>query len=71
MSKCFVTSIHEATSICIIAMFVQCLRLLLQVRELGELKKAHGKRQERLKTVQENYRNVKEQLRTLEEEYYG
>jgi predicted nuclease with TOPRIM domain len=43
----------------------------LQIRELNELKKAHQKRLERLKAVQENYKNVKEQLKTLEAEYYG
>lgn len=45
--------------------------LKLKIRELAELKKAHQKRQERLKVVQDNYKNVKEQLKTLEAEYYG
>ncbi|XP_052279031.1 centlein-like isoform X2 [Dreissena polymorpha] len=45
--------------------------LKLKIKELNELKKAHAKRLERLKSVQENYKNVKDQLRTLEEEYYG
>ena len=47
------------------------LRCSFQVRELTELRKAHQKRAERLKSVQENYRNVKDQLKTLEAEYYG
>ena len=41
------------------------------MKELNELKKAHGKRLERLKSVQENYKNVKDQLKALEAEYYG
>ncbi|XP_060574034.1 centlein-like isoform X2 [Ruditapes philippinarum] len=45
--------------------------LKLKIRELAELKKAHQKRLERLKNVQENYKNVKEQLKALETEYYG
>ncbi|KAL3867504.1 hypothetical protein ACJMK2_044705, partial [Sinanodonta woodiana] len=43
----------------------------LKNRELEELKKAHSKRLERLKSVQESYRLVKEQLKTLEAEHYG
>ena len=41
------------------------------VKDVNELKKAHSKRLERLKSVQENYKIVKDQLKTLEAEYYG
>ncbi|XP_041369581.1 centlein-like isoform X2 [Gigantopelta aegis] len=42
--------------------------LELKSRELSELHKAHAKRLERLRGLQHNYRLVREQLKTLEEE---
>ena len=41
---------------------------VLQSRELSELHKAHAKRLDRVKSLQHNYRLVKEQLKILEDE---
>ncbi|XP_069137975.1 centlein-like isoform X2 [Argopecten irradians] len=45
--------------------------LRLKNREVEEMKKAHAKRQTRLKEVSTNYKLVKDQLKSLEDEHFG
>ncbi|XP_060068888.1 centlein-like [Ylistrum balloti] len=45
--------------------------LKLKNREVEEMKKAHAKRQARLKEANANYKIVKEQLKSMEDEHFG
>ncbi|XP_064619642.1 centlein-like [Lineus longissimus] len=45
--------------------------LQLKTKELAELKAAHDKRLQRMKSVKNDFKLVKDQLRVLEEEYHG
>ncbi|XP_033750064.1 centlein-like isoform X2 [Pecten maximus] len=45
--------------------------LKLKNREVEEMKKAHAKRQTRLKEVSANYKLVKDQLKSMEDEHFG
>ncbi|XP_021354546.1 centlein-like [Mizuhopecten yessoensis] len=45
--------------------------LKLKNREVEEMKKAHAKRQARVKEINANYKLVKDQLKSLEDEHFG